>query len=192
MSVWGAVAQVATDVIRGDKERSQANRGYRRAREKYAPFYDAGVNALRDWQAGIGNFEFEEDPGYQFARDESLNAVTRQMNAMGKGRSGNILAELGRRAEGLASQRYNEAFNRYNTNLNHLASIAGMGLQAGAGTAAAAQGNAGMLMGNTRFGAQSINNAIQGGYSNYLLDRELNRGYRGYRGPSERGYSHHF
>src|SRR5215471_19903442 len=49
---------------------------------------------------------FQTDPGYQFARDEALQATQRQTGTGGFQGSGNVLTALQDRAAGLASQQY--------------------------------------------------------------------------------------
>jgi len=49
-------------------------------------------------------FNMEEDPGYQFTRDQALQATQRQQNAQGNALSGNVLTALQDRAGGVASQ----------------------------------------------------------------------------------------
>lgn len=58
------------------------------------------------------NFNLEADPGYQFARDEAIKATTRGAARQGYRNSGNVLAEIGDRVTGVASQYANDAFNR--------------------------------------------------------------------------------
>jgi len=62
----------------------------------------------------------ENDPGYQFTRDQALQSTQRQQNAGGNQFSGNILAALQDRAGGLAAsygqQFRNSALNESNTN----------------------------------------------------------------------------
>lgn len=60
----------------------------------------------------MGRRDIEEDPGYQFAFDESMRGVSRQAKAMGMGESGNVLAALQERAGGLASQQYGSIIER--------------------------------------------------------------------------------
>ena len=49
-------------------------------------------------------FNMEEDPGYQFTRDQALQSTQRQQNAQGNALSGNVLTALQDRAGGVASQ----------------------------------------------------------------------------------------
>ena len=57
------------------------------------------------------SFNMEDDPGYQFTRDEALQATQRQQNAGGNQFSGNILTALQDRAGGVASK-YSDMYRR--------------------------------------------------------------------------------
>lgn len=137
-------------------------------------------NALPEFsfQTPEFNYNMEADPGYQFARDEAIKAATRGAARQGYRNSGNVLAEIGDRVTGVASQYANDIFNRqlgtYNTRtgrelqqhglnyqrgqdmygrnqdyLNRLGSIAGIGQ-----SAVTQSGNAGMQM------AGNVGNAL--------------------------------
>ena len=162
----------------------------------YQPYADIGTNAMADGFGRAEKFDFnlEDDDIYKFSRDEALKATTRQMNAQGFGNSGNILTELNDRAVGVAGQYQNDAFNRqfgihqdYQGQGNALLN---MGYGATQNQAGAWQNNAGAYTGigmqqmqndmaNDRFKYGSINNAVQGGISNYLTYDALKNGYLG-------------
>lgn len=92
---------------------------------------------------------FFSSPDYEYARDQSQQAIERSAAARGAGGiNGTTLAALQRNASGLASQNYGNYVNR-------LASLAGVGQ-----TANSATGNAGMQTGS------NISNILaQGGAS---------------------------
>jgi hypothetical protein len=73
---------------------------------------------------------FQASPGYQFRLSEGLKAVERSAAARGMLHSGGTLKALQRYGEGLASSEYENYANR-------LASLAGVGQSATAGTAQA-------------------------------------------------------
>lgn len=58
------------------------------------------------------DFDFEEDPGYQFARDQGLDAINRQMRAKGLTGSTAHDQEAMKFATGLAGQQYDDAHTR--------------------------------------------------------------------------------
>lgn len=128
--------------------------------------------------------DYEADPGYQFRLSEGMKALDRSAAARGGLLSGATLKGAQRFGQGLASDEYQNAFNRYQTNqgniYNRLAGISGVGqtatqaLQqagqsygAGAGNLAmsnaANQGNALLAAGQARASAyQGLGGALGG------------------------------
>ena len=102
------------------------------------PYVDAGGRALTTLE-GLANgpaFQFsEDDPSYQWRLREGQKAVERSKIADGHAGSGGTLKALTRYAQGAASQEFQAAFNRFQTERQNRASIvsnvAGMGLTAG-------------------------------------------------------------
>lgn len=93
--------------------------GYQRAGEYYDPFIGmadmlpglqqrVAGGEFRSQAPGIENFNFnyEESPGYQYAVDQGLGQVNRNMGARGLSESGAELKGLTRMATGLAQQDY--------------------------------------------------------------------------------------
>ncbi len=134
-----------------DLQSAEAKRQFELQREDLAPFRAAGTTALGQIGAGTadgGEFnrpftinDFQADPGYGFVRSEGNRGIEQSAAARGGALSGGALKALNRFNSGLADQTYNDAFNRYQTDLgsryNRLAGIAGTGQQAvGAGNAA--------------------------------------------------------
>jgi len=62
--------------------------------------------------AGPTREEFENSPGYQFARDQGLQGVQRSAAARGTLLTGGTLKDLAQYGVGLADQTYGDAFNR--------------------------------------------------------------------------------
>ena len=58
------------------------------------------------------DFKLEDDPGYQFRMEQGLNAAKNQASASGTN-GGNLLMELMRQGQGMASAEANNAFGRY-------------------------------------------------------------------------------
>lgn len=175
----------ATGLVKPDtsgQERAAANatqlqeRMYEEGVERSKPFYERGVEAigtLGDLMAynvspeeqgmfmqRFGQEQFEADPGYQFRRQEGEEALRRQLAAQGQTLSPQVMEALMAQNQGMASQEYNEAFNRYQAEqgnlFNRLASIAGMGQTQAARNTAAGQnmanrvGQIGMNLGRTQ------------------------------------------
>jgi hypothetical protein len=131
---------------------------------------------------GLGSQPFDFSsvniPGQQFAMDESQRAVERSAAARGGLVSGGTLAELQNRALGITNQNFASNF------LNPLLGLAG----GNAGQTAGQQAlQLGVNVGNTQqnlatnraniIGQQfgGVNQAVQGGLSNYLLNQQLNK-----------------
>ena len=79
----------------------------------------------------FGKDQFQADPGYQFRMDEGTKAIERQLAAQGKTATPEAVKALMEYNQGLASQAYQDAYNRYNQDQNNiynrLANIAGIG-----------------------------------------------------------------
>jgi hypothetical protein len=79
----------------------------------------------------FGSEDFEADPGYQFRLSEGLKALDRSAASRGQLLSGRQLKDLGRFGQGMASDEYGRAYNRFQTSrgtrFNRLAALAGVG-----------------------------------------------------------------
>jgi hypothetical protein len=137
----------------------------------------------------FGMADYEADPGYAFRRDEGQKGIERFAASKGGLLSGAALKGIERFGQGLASQEYGAAFDRYNTQnnqqFNRLASLAGVGQTANQQIAAAgqqfanaagglgmqgaaAQGNAMLAGGQARAsGYAGIGNALSGAVQNW-------------------------
>jgi hypothetical protein len=122
---------------------------------------------------------FFESPDYQFNLGEGQKAIDRSLAARGRGISGEGVKEGVRFASGQASGE----FNNFTQRLLQIAGLgaAGITTSANAGMTSAGQiGAAQVNAGNNRAsaymaGAQGVNNAVQGGISNYLLNQYLQK-----------------
>lgn len=105
----------------------------------------------------FGMGDYQEDPGYAFRMREGMKALDRTAAARGGLLSGATLKGAQRYGQDMASQEYQNAFNRYQVNranqLNPLQSLAGQ-----AQSAAGVMGNAAQT-----FGQQAAENAIGAG-----------------------------
>lgn len=148
------------------------------------PFRKAGVNALPQLirasrYTPFGMEQFQADPGYGFRLKEGLRALESSAAARGGLLSGNAMRGITRFGQGLASDEYTNAFNRYQAEraarLNPLQSLAGFG-QSSAATMANQAGQYGQnlaegaaTMGNIRASQYAgMANALNSGISNYL------------------------
>ena len=82
----------------------------------------------------FGTDQFQQDPGYAFRQAEGLKALERSAAARGNLLSGSTLKGVQRFGQDLASQEYQNAFNRYqverSARLNPLQSLMGSGQSA--------------------------------------------------------------
>lgn len=90
----------------------------------------------------FGMQDFQQDPGYTFRLKEGLDQIGSQARAQGGAGGGRTMMGIQKYAQGLASQEYGNAFNRYQTNrqnqLAPLGSLMSSGQAAAVGQAAQA------------------------------------------------------
>lgn len=174
--------------------------------ELQEPWRQAGINALSQMQgqtnampaAFSGKVDLTQDPGYAFRMSEGLKALDRSAAARGGLLSGAQLKGVQRFGQDLASQEYQNAYNRaltkYNadvqregTGYNRLAALAGVGQTATgqlAGSAASTGANLGNLYYNAgqsagasrASGYMGMSNALTGGINsglNYYQNQNL-------------------
>ena len=95
--------------------------------DKNAPGYGSMAKAF-------GTEQFQQDPGYAFRQAEGMKALERSAAARGNLLSGSTLKGVQRFGQDLASQEYQNAFNRYqverSARLNPLQSLMGSGQSA--------------------------------------------------------------
>jgi hypothetical protein len=151
MSGWVAGAVVGSAVIgsvaSGKAAKTQAASADRAAdlqyeqflqtREDQMPWLEAGKKALNKLTplsmeyTPFGMRQFQADPGYQFRMSEGMKALERGAAARGGLLSGGTLRATQRYGQDLASQEYQNAFNRYQAErtarLQPLQSLAGVG-----------------------------------------------------------------
>lgn len=148
-----------------DAATAEQARQYDQSRADNMPWLQAGQNALAQMQQlNSGNFSsFTESPDYQFARDQGLQGIDRSAAARGALYSGGADADRMTFASGLASQNYNNYYNR-------LAGLAGAGQTAGSGLAALGQ-NYANAVGNNAIGAGNARASVYGqnAYANNML-----------------------
>jgi hypothetical protein len=133
---------------------------YNQGREDMAPWREAGADALG--RMGDNNFNqqfdyqsFQQDPGYQFRMNEGMKALQASAAARGNLGGGATLKALTRYGQDVASQEYQNAYNRFydqqDRSYNRLASLAGVG-----------QTTSGQLMGAGQNMANQIGQAHMG------------------------------
>ena len=184
MAAWMLPAAIiGSGLLGASASRSAASSQERAARESTAaqermfnkqvelqePFRKTGVNALPELVAAskytpFGMEQFQADPGYGFRLREGMKALERSAAARGGLLSGGTLQGIQDYGQGLASQEFTNAFNRYQlerqARLNPLQSLAGMA-QTSANTLTGAAGQLGQNIGSNIIGA---GNARASGY----------------------------
>jgi len=183
---------------------------FTRQTELQEPWRQAGITALNKLTplateyTPFGMQQFQQDPGYSFRMAEGMKGLERSAAARGGLLSGATLRGIQRYGQDLASQEYQNAFNRYqterNARLNPLQSLAGVGQTATNALGAAGQnyanaaGEAGMQAANARasgyVGTANAINQGMGTYMNYSQGNNLVnalRGSSGYGGTSAMG-----
>jgi len=144
-------------------------RMFNRQVELQEPFRQAGIGALNKLipltdYTKFGMDQFTQDPGYAFRLSEGMKSLDRTAAARGGLLSGATLKGAQRFGQDLASQEYQNAFNRYqverNAQLNPLQSLAGVG-QTATNTLTGAAGQMGQ---NLATGYGNVANARASGY----------------------------
>jgi len=115
-------AQIEAAQIQADSAR-EAREAQKEAMERQIalnkPFYDVGVGAVNKLSTRApymtDTFNFQEDPGYGFRFNEGMKALNAQAAARGGLISGNALRAATGFGQDMASQEYQNAYNRYLT-----------------------------------------------------------------------------
>lgn len=127
--------------------------------------------------------DYQTDPGYAFRLSEGMKGLQNSAAAKGLLSSGSTLKGITDYGQGMASQEYGDAYNRYQTNranqLNPLQSLMGSG-QTAANTLTNAAGNLGQGLGQAAAATGAANasaymntgnalsNALSGGLNAYM------------------------
>jgi len=174
--------------------------------EQQRPWREAGGRALTRLES-LAEYKpfnmatFAQDPSYQFRLDQGNKSLERSAAARGGLISGNTGGALMNYGQGLASQEYNNAFNRYQTERNQTLApymtLAGYGANANALTANAGATNAANVGNMLTSGAAAQAAGYMGGanavgqsvgqYLNYNQGNSLISALRGGRGGGGSG-----
>ena len=141
---------------------------------------------MKDFSAA----DFQTDPGYQFRQEQGQQGIERSAAARGGLLSGAAVKDSMRFNQGLASDEYTNAFNRFQVNrnnkINPLQALMGSGQTATGQLTNASQnyatnaGNAAMTAGNARASgymgqANALSGAIGQGFNNYQQNQLMSR-----------------
>ena len=183
MAAKGAKSAAKTQAQAAADANAAQERMFQKQIELQEPFRQGGMTAQQEIMqllgiggdktaAGYGSLgkafgteQFQQDPGYAFRQSEGMKALERSAAARGNLMSGSTMKGIQRFGQDLASQEYQNAFNRYQTEraakLNPLQSLMGSG-QSAANTLTGAAGQ----MGQNE--ASNLYNAGQARASGYI------------------------
>jgi hypothetical protein len=172
-----------TSAAASDRASDVQREMFERNVELNAPFREAGINALNklvpltEYQ-NFGMDQFQQDPGYAFRMSEGMKGLERSAAARGGLLSGATLKGIQRYGQDMASQEYQNAFNRYgierDRRLGPLQSLAGVGqttsqqLGAAGTQFANTMGNIGMNQANVQGNAAMARASAYGNTLNQL------------------------
>ena len=108
--------------------------------------------------------DFEADPGYAFRLAEGNKALERSAASRGMVLSGSMFKGAQRYNQDMASQEYQNAFNRYQTNRSNQLNPLGTLMASGQGASNVLSGAAGVLGGQLGENAMGAGNARASGY----------------------------
>lgn len=151
----GAAGAIGGAILSGNAQKSAAKQSANVQRQMFdisqadlAPFRDAGGNALSTLTADLapgGSLtrpfsltDFQTSPGYQFQKQQGIDAIQNSAAAGGNLRGGNTLKDLMSFGTGLANQDYWNAYNAYTSNqdraFSKLYDVSSLGENAAANT----------------------------------------------------------
>ena len=171
-------AQISADAQREANEKNiEFQREiFEQQREDSAPWREIGTEALSQLQQGVErgefdpgsfSFNFQKSPGYDFRKQEGIDAMDASAASRGRLQSGAQQRALTRYGQNVASQEYGNAFNRQaqtyqmnagrqGDNFNRLASLAQVGQTANNRTQAARSNMASQVGQSTRATGNAI------------------------------------
>jgi hypothetical protein len=146
---------------------------YDTGQENLTPYLEAGKGAVAqvsDLMAPGGEFnrrfgmaDYQEDPGYDFRMQEGQKALERSASARGRVLGGGTLKSLTRYSQGVASQEYQNAFDRFQQE-NAARYQRLMGLTSVGQTATGQANQLGEWYGSTAVNNLMSGAALKGGY----------------------------
>ena len=174
MAAKGAKSAAKTQAQAAADANAAQERMFQKQIELQEPFRQGGMTAQQEIMqllgiggdktaAGYGSLgkafgteQFQQDPGYAFRQSEGMKALERSAAARGNLMSGSTMKGIQRFGQDLASQEYQNAFNRYQTEraakLNPLQSLMGSG-QSSANVLTGAAGQMGQNEAANLYGA---------------------------------------
>ena len=145
---------------------------YQQNRADNQPMMDArnkAIGQLGDMTANGFQYDQYSDPGLAFQLKQGQDTINRQTANRGGLMAGSTMGALENYSQGLGSQAYQGAFNRYQANVGNLMSIAGLGQNAGAQVGQSGMNTANQIGSNTM-------NAANGQAAGYLANGNMMTG----------------
>lgn len=132
---------------------------FNQEQQNAAPYQQAGLSGLAQLQSAMPQLtsqfnmsDFQQDPGYQFQLQQGNQALQQSAAAKGQLNSGGTLKALDQYSQGLASQDYQDAYNRFTQsqqqNYGMLSGLANYGQTANGQIASAGQNYANQVSSN--------------------------------------------
>jgi hypothetical protein len=160
-----------------DASVGEQRRQYDLSRADQQPFLTAGTGAVNQLATDLRpggrfasatpfNFQYSEDPGYGFRMSEGIKALDRSAASRGGLLSGATMKGAQRYGQDLASQEYNNAFNRYVTGFNANTGERNQLYNRLAGVAGTGQTTAGQLASQGANMASNVGNAYMSSAAN--------------------------
>jgi hypothetical protein len=118
---------------------------------------DTGAAGYGRYAKDFSMQDYQQDPGYAFRLSEGLKQLGSQARAQGGAGGGRTMMGIQNYAQGLASQEYGNAFNRYQTNRANQLQPLGSLMSSGQAAAVGQAGQAG------QYGANASNMLSQMG-----------------------------
>ncbi len=130
---------------------AEQRRQYDLNRADFAPYRQAGVNALSQLTGEIDRpltaEEVMAEPGFAFGLQQGQRAIDNKISAGGGRVSGQAIKAAGRWGTDYAAGQYGAAYSRRQDRLNRLASLAGIGQTSTAASTIAGQNSANTISG---------------------------------------------
>lgn len=191
----GAASDAAAGQLQATRETNKLQKKmYDQTRADQEPWRAAGARSLADlasddFKKDFSMGDYQMDPGYNFRMEEGQKAIERSAAARGGLNSGATLKALTKFGQGVASEEYANAYNRFNADrdrrFNRASSIAGVGQTANSALQTAGSNYANQVGANTMGaadarGAAGIASANQigstlGGLANNWMDYSLSK-----------------
>ncbi|UXY14759.1 hypothetical protein N8I74_15760 [Chitiniphilus purpureus] len=130
-------------------------------------YLSAGIKPGGDLVRSFTMRDYQADPGYQFRLQQGTQAIDRALASRGLFNSGKAVKDLTEYSQGLASDEFGNAFNRFQlqqgNRYNRLAGVAGVGQTAVNQLGQAGQNYASQVGQNITNAASNMGNAMMQG-----------------------------